>query len=173
MLTKRSSLSCPPDQASGPELPFSRRIRVLVKANSTAVVFAVSGCSDSGQPIPAWHLPSGQWLKACISAIFGPMRRVGEILFSALVVLTLSEALNARPPPIRDPVLMRIGVICRWENECIGLQLRAMSAALNYVQRKSPPRARLRACNRNAARGRDRVDWIGFNNCIRNKRMGR
>jgi hypothetical protein len=30
---------------------------------------------------------------------------------------------------------------------------------------------RIHACNRNASRGSGKVDWIGFYNCIRNKRI--
>jgi hypothetical protein len=50
-------------------------------------------------------------------------------------------------------------------------QQSAMAAALRYVERKSPPPLRIHACNRNASRGSGKVDWIGFYNCIRNKRI--
>ena len=77
----------------------------------------------------------------------------------------------ARVAPLYDPVLVRIGHVCSWDNGCIGRQLTAMESALSYVDRKSPPAARVHACNRNASRGRNRVDWIGFNNCIRNRAL--
>ena len=81
--------------------------------------------------------------------------------------------LDARVAPLRDPVLIRIGMICRWDNGCIGRQLTAMEKALDFVRTKSPPPSRVQACNRNASRGGQRVDWIGFNNCIRNRKIGK
>ena len=101
----------------------------------------------------------------------GSRGMLSAVAFALLCAAPLP--LPARVPPLRDPVLIRIGMLCRWENACIGRQLTAMEKALSYVQRKSPSASRVQACNRNASRGRDRVDWIGFNNCIRNKRIGR
>jgi hypothetical protein len=34
-----------------------------------------------------------------------------------------------------------------------------------------PPNWKVQLCNRNASRGRDRVDWIGFERCIRNPKL--
>jgi hypothetical protein len=96
------------------------------------------------------------------------MRAAGAILLAVAVA-----AAAARRPPLRDPVLIRIGVLCRWERSCIARQQSAMASALRYVNRKSPPTARIHACNRNASRGLDRVDWVGFDNCIRNPRVRR
>lgn len=99
------------------------------------------------------------------------MRGTGAILFMLSVALVGAAASAARRTPLRDPVLMRIGIICRWERTCIQQQQAAMAAALRYVDRKSPPPSRIHACNRNASRGSGRVDWVGFYNCIRNKRI--
>ena len=101
------------------------------------------------------------------------MSRSRGIIAAATAALSCATPLHARIAPVHNPILVKIGLICRWDNGCIGDQLQAMSAALDYVERKSPPTTRIHACNRNASRGRNRVDWIGFNNCIRNKRIGR
>jgi hypothetical protein len=51
---------------------------------------------------------------------------------------------------------------------CMAMQDRAMKRATGFVRNKRPAAWRIHQCNRNAARGRYRVDWIGFDNCIRN-----
>ena len=99
------------------------------------------------------------------------MRWPAGILFILLTALSSAGASAPRRAPIHDPVLLRIGILCRWEHNCIQEQQSAMAAALRYVNRKSPPPSRLHACNRNASRGSGKVDWIGFYNCIRNKRI--
>ena len=71
-------------------------------------------------------------------------------------------------PPIQDSVRLNIGMNCRWERRCIAAQQSAMHSALSYVRTRRPAAARIHLCNRNASRGRYRVDWVGFNNCIRN-----
>ena len=47
-------------------------------------------------------------------------------------------------------------------------QQKAMKRALGYVKKADPPTWRIHLCNRNASRKRGRVDWVGFDNCIRN-----
>ncbi|MCL6729969.1 hypothetical protein [Sphingomonas hankyongi] len=47
-------------------------------------------------------------------------------------------------------------------------QQKAMNKALKYVRKHDLPAWRIHMCNRNAARTRYRVDWVGFENCIRN-----
>lgn len=101
------------------------------------------------------------------------MSSAGGVLAMLLIALAGAAPLAARRAPLHDPVLIRIGTICRWDRTCIQQQQSAMTAALQYVARKSPPPARLHVCNRNASRGLDRVDWVGFYNCIRNRRIGR
>ena len=86
-----------------------------------------------------------------------------------LVLLALSAQAAAAPrPAVRDPVSYNIGASCRWQKRCIAQQREAMKAALNYVGTQRPPFWRIELCNRNARRVGHRVDWIGFNNCIRN-----
>lgn len=70
--------------------------------------------------------------------------------------------------PLYDPVVLNIGLSCQWQRQCISRQQRAMKAARKYVAKSNPPLWRVHLCNRNAARSPERIDWIGFNNCIRN-----
>jgi hypothetical protein len=72
------------------------------------------------------------------------------------------------PAPLHDPVALNIGLGCQWQSRCIRKQQKAMKRALKYVEKYQPPNWRVHLCNRNAARMRSRVDWVGFNNCIRN-----
>ena len=74
----------------------------------------------------------------------------------------------AAAAPLRDPVALNIGLNCQWKQACIARQHQAMERALAYVSKKQPAAWRIHQCNRNAARRRNRVDWIGFDNCIRN-----
>ena len=78
------------------------------------------------------------------------------------------EAAEARPPLLNDPVRLNIGYVCGWQVACIDRQHSAMRKALNYVKRYDPPKWKIQQCNRNASRGRSRVDWIGYYNCIQN-----
>jgi hypothetical protein len=70
--------------------------------------------------------------------------------------------------PLHDSVGLNIGLNCRWERRCITAQERAMNRALSYVRKQRPAQPTIHLCNRNASRGRLRIDWIGFDNCIRN-----
>ena len=70
--------------------------------------------------------------------------------------------------PLGDPVALNIGLSCQWQQPCIKKQTKAMNRALKYLKNDDPPSWRLAMCNRNASRKRNRVDWVGFNNCIRN-----
>ena len=80
-----------------------------------------------------------------------------------------AAAASARPPaPLYDPVSLNIGLGCQWQQQCIADQTKAMKRALKYVKNKRPAAWRIQQCNRNASRRRFRVDWIGFDNCIRN-----
>jgi hypothetical protein len=94
------------------------------------------------------------------------------VLGTAVALIGASGSLEARAPPLfRDPVRLNIGYVCRWQNVCMARQQSAMSDALRYVKRKDPPNWKIQLCNRQAARPRARVDWIGYNNCIRNSKL--
>ncbi len=88
----------------------------------------------------------------------------------AMVTLALFQAAAAaeRRPILRDPVALNIGVNCQWQSRCMAQQRRAMNIVLSYVARNKPPQWRIQLCNRNAGRGGVRIDWIGFDHCIRN-----
>ena len=101
---------------------------------------------------------------------------VANVTFAAMKWLIASVALILVPvaahsrgrPPLSDPVSLNIGLICQWQNRCMAAQKKAMKRALTFVRKKQPPSWRVELCNRNAARSRYRVDWVGFENCVRN-----
>jgi hypothetical protein len=86
---------------------------------------------------------------------------------AALAALPLSAS-AARTPVLHDSVSLNIGVNCQWQPRCMSDQRAAMNRALRYVSKAHPPQWRIHVCNRNASRGGNRVDWIGFDHCIRN-----
>ena len=73
-----------------------------------------------------------------------------------------------RAAPLYDPVALNSGLSCKWQQRCMGQQHKAMARATDFVRKQRPAAWRIHVCNRNAARGRYRVDWVGFDNCIRN-----
>lgn len=81
------------------------------------------------------------------------------------------DARSTSRPPLYDPVFLNIGFVCRWEARCMDRQDDAMERALKYVRKKKPPAWRVQLCNRNAGRKGQRVDWVGFDHCIRNERL--
>jgi hypothetical protein len=92
----------------------------------------------------------------------------------AALLFALSSAVSAAQAaaPLYDSIGLNIGFNCRWQQSCIAEQQRAMKHSLAYVNKRQPPVWRVHLCNRNASRGRNRVDWVGFNNCIRNASLG-
>ena len=84
-----------------------------------------------------------------------------------VAVSGLATPIGARAP-LTDPVSLNIGISCQWQQKCMKAQTKAMKRALKYVNANSVPAWRLQTCNRNAGRQRTRVDWVGFDNCIRN-----
>ena len=87
----------------------------------------------------------------------------------ALSVAASSAAAEARvKPPLRNPALLNIGFVCRWHERCIHEQQNAMERALKYVRKTQPPAWKIQLCNRNAGRNGTRVDWVGYDNCVRN-----
>lgn len=94
------------------------------------------------------------------------MMRAAILAF--LICCAGSAAFAASRPPLYDPVSLNIGLACQWQQKCIRSQKKAMKRALGYVKKAGPPTWRIHLCNRNASRKRGRVDWVGFDNCIRN-----
>jgi len=92
-------------------------------------------------------------------------------MFPQVASVLLQFAGAAFRPPLYDGVTLNIGVNCHWERQCMERQQRAMRNAIKYVSKYHPPPSRIQQCNRNASRGRGRVDWVGFNNCVRNPRI--
>lgn len=86
---------------------------------------------------------------------------------SAMVCSAAAEA-RTNPPPLRNAALLNMGFVCRWQDPCIRKHQLAMVHALNYVKKYQPPAWKIQLCNRNASRNGTRVDWVGYNNCIRN-----
>jgi hypothetical protein len=95
-----------------------------------------------------------------------------RLLFVAALALAGTGPVQARPlAPLYDPVSLNIGLACQWKYSCVEAQTRAMKRARSYVARRKPALRQIHQCNRNAARSGGRVDWIGFDNCIRNPRL--
>lgn len=90
-----------------------------------------------------------------------------RLILGGLVLGAVGAGAWSRSPPLKDPALLNIGFVCRWDNRCIARQQKAMKAALGYVK-KHRAVWKVEVCNRNSSRNGTRKDWIGFNNCIRN-----
>lgn len=73
--------------------------------------------------------------------------------------------------PLHDPVMLNIGINCQWQETCERRQLRAMASTHRLMAKSRQPIWRIHLCNHNAARSPVRIDWVGFNNCIRNTRL--
>jgi hypothetical protein len=96
-----------------------------------------------------------------------------RLLLVAALAIAVAGRAEARPlAPLYDPVSLNIGLACQWKDSCVDAQTRAMKRARSFVARRKPAPRQIHQCNRNAARTGGRVDWIGFNNCIRNRRLG-
>ncbi|HKX91402.1 MAG TPA: hypothetical protein VJM15_03125 [Sphingomicrobium sp.] len=89
----------------------------------------------------------------------------------AVAVPASGGARSSSPPPLYDPTFLNIGFVCRWEARCMDRQSDAMKRALKYVRKRNPPAWRIQLCNRNAGRKGQRVDWVGYDHCIRNKAL--
>ena len=89
----------------------------------------------------------------------------------AALLLAQGTGAYASGAPIYDSMRLNIGLNCRWERQCIAAQTHAMHRALSFVKTNRPRQELIHLCNRNAKRSRFRVDWIGFDNCIRNSRL--
>lgn len=91
----------------------------------------------------------------------------------AALLLSPASAAFAGTVPIYDPTTLNIGINCQWQRKCMMAQQRAMKRALGYVNAKHPPHPLIQQCNRNARRSPSRIDWVGFDNCIRNASLNR
>ena len=96
---------------------------------------------------------------------------MGRIVAFAALALVASQAKGYTLAPLYDPVALNVGIGCRWQQACERRQLDAMAHARSYLAAAKPPLWRIHLCNRNARRGTARVDWIGFDNCIRNPKL--
>jgi hypothetical protein len=97
------------------------------------------------------------------------MRRVVAVL--VLGSFAVASVARPAPPPLYDPVALAIGLNCSWQRRCIAQQKHAMGKALKYVAKSRPAQWRVQLCNRNAGRTAARVDWVGFDHCIRNETL--
>lgn len=70
--------------------------------------------------------------------------------------------------PLRNPALLNIGFVCRWQKPCIKVQEKAMGRSLKHMRKYPPAAWKVQQCNRNSARNGTRKDWVGFENCLRN-----
>ena len=70
--------------------------------------------------------------------------------------------------PLRNPALLNIGFVCRWQSHCIRTQQIAMGRSLKHMRSYPPASWKVQLCNRNASRDGTRKDWVGFENCLRN-----
>jgi len=91
-----------------------------------------------------------------------------ERILAAAALVAIPLASSARPAVLHDPVALNIGVNCQWQPRCMEQQRSAMKRTLAFVRKARPPQWRIQLCNRNASRGGNRVDWVGFDHCIRN-----
>jgi hypothetical protein len=76
-------------------------------------------------------------------------------------------------PPLKNPALLNVGFVCRWQQSCIKTQMRAMRSSLTYVNARNLPAWKIQLCNRNASRNGTRKDWVGFNRCVKNPAIRR
>jgi hypothetical protein len=92
-----------------------------------------------------------------------------KLAAATLIAASATTDANAgAQAPLYDPVILNIGFVCRWNAHCMDQQKNAMNRALKFVRKKDPPNWRIQLCNRNAGKRGPRIDWIGFDNCIRN-----
>lgn len=89
----------------------------------------------------------------------------------AILSITIGGEAQRNPALLMRPAILNIGHVCRWDNRCMKKQEQAMNRAVKYVRKNRPPGWKVQLCNVNASRGLNRVDWIGFGNCIRNPRL--
>ncbi len=97
-----------------------------------------------------------------------PMMRWIAPLMLGLATAGVADA--ARGPAVH-PVVRNINLLCGSQSACVQRQWRSMQNAFAFMRTKRPPVWKIEQCNRNAAKQRSRIDWIGFDNCIRNPKV--
>lgn len=97
--------------------------------------------------------------------------RVAGAMLVALLVAGGTSAPAIATAPLYDASALNIGLNCQWQRSCIRAHSAAKKRSLKYVEKYSPPTWRVQLCNRNARRGTLRIDWVGFDHCIRNAEL--
>ena len=98
---------------------------------------------------------------------------MGRKVAVAALAFLASQVEGHSVAPLHDPIVLNVGVNCQWQQSCQRRQFSAMAEARRYIEQRRPPFWRIHLCNRNAARGAARIDWVGFNDCIRNTHLMR
>jgi hypothetical protein len=94
------------------------------------------------------------------------------IVAVAVAVGAAGAPLEAKLPPLRDPVFLNIGFVCEWQEACITRQQKAQKKSVAYMKRHNPATWQVQLCNRRASfRRTGRVDWISYYNCISNQKI--
>lgn len=91
----------------------------------------------------------------------------GKVALAGLALAAASPPARATAP-IYDPVALNIGISCQWQQKCERRQRKALKDARKFIAATNPPLWKIHLCNRNASRDPARLDWVGFNACIRN-----
>jgi len=138
---------------------------------SGAAAFLLSGRRSpwSGIQLVYRHFPLVFRVATAVRGCQFP--RMGRTFAFAALALIASQAQAFMLAPLYDPVALNVGISCQWQRSCERRQLDAMARARFFVASARPPVWRIHLCNKNARRGTARVDWIGFDNCIRNPRF--
>jgi hypothetical protein len=111
-------------------------------------------------------------LEACPLMRLVPLLDVMGAASAIAAVAFLMSASGARATaPIYDPVSLNIGISCQWKQECQRRHMKALRSANKFIAAKHPPLWKIHLCNKNARRSPYRIDWIGFNVCIRNPNL--
>lgn len=83
-----------------------------------------------------------------------------------------AASVDAKLPPLRDPVFLNIGFVCEWQDPCITKQQKAHKRSVAYVKKNKPATWQVQLCNRRASfRRTGRVDWISYYHCISNQKI--
>ena len=94
----------------------------------------------------------------------------GRAALAAFALISVAPEVRAMAP-IYDPMTLNIGINCQWQPHCQRQQTKAMSDARKFIATYDVPLWRIHVCNKNARRGPARLDWVGFNSCIRNPQL--